>query len=284
MTFEQLLKESTKKALELNKEIEAVKLLLMELSNQDPHQFYLNLNQDVDESFKEHFLKQLNLYLIDDIPVQHLIGYAYFYGHAFEVSKAVLIPRSETEQLVEEVLFLYDEYFEGEQVDVLDLGTGSGCIGITLSLEERHMNVSISDISKEALEVASRNIKRLNAEVETIHSDLFKNIKKKYDIIVSNPPYIPNEEALENIVKNEPHIALFGGKLGVDFYQKILRDIKPLLKEKALIAFEHGYMQKAMIKTFVEKYLPDARIIQKKDLQQKDRFTLIGLGGVLNDV
>lgn len=282
MTYEQLLKFSQKEAVKFNKEVEAVKLLLMELSNQDPHTFYLNLKSEVDEKFKNHFEEQLAKYLKHDIPVQHLIGHAYFYGHAFLVNEHVLIPRSETEQLVEEVLYLYDQYFEHEKVRVLDLGTGSGCIGLTLSLEEKNMDVSVSDISIKALEVAKNNSEKLNADVSIIHSDLFENIKGTFDIIVSNPPYIPDEEALDNIVKKEPDVALFGGSLGVDFYEKILKQIKPFLKEKALIAFEHGYMQNDVIRAFVNKHLPHAIVIQKKDLQQKDRFTFVGLGGVLS--
>lgn len=282
MTYEQLLRDASKKAIENNKEVEAVKLLLMELSEQDPHQFYLNLKKDVDKKVKEKFLDKLNFYLYKDIPVQHLIGHAYFYGHAFSVSSDVLIPRSETESLVEEVLYLYDTYFDQKEVSVLDLGTGSGCIGITLSLEESHMKVSISDISLEALEIATQNRDKLKANVEIIHSDLFKNINQKFDIIVSNPPYIPDEEVIDNIVKKEPDVALYGGQLGVDFYEKILKDIKPFLKEKSLIAFEHGYMQKEVIKGFVKKHLKDGLIVQKKDLQQKDRFTFIGFGGVLS--
>lgn len=282
MTYEQLLKFSQKEAVKFNKEVEAVKLLLMELSNQDPHTFYLNLKSEVDEKFKKHFEEQLTKYLKHDIPVQHLIGHAYFYGHAFLVNEHVLIPRSETEQLVEEVLYLYDQYFEHEKVRVLDLGTGSGCIGLTLSLEEKNMDVSVSDISIKALEVAKNNSEKLNADVSIIHSDLFENIKGTFDIIVSNPPYIPDEEALDNIVKKEPDVALFGGSLGVDFYEKILKQIKPFLKEKALIAFEHGYMQNDVIRAFVNKHLPNAVVIQKKDLQQKDRFTFVGLGGVLS--
>jgi len=282
VTYEQLLKFSQKEAVKFNKEVEAVKLLLMELSNQDPHTFYLNLKSEVDEKFKNHFEEQLTKYLKHDIPVQHLIGHAYFYGHAFLVNEHVLIPRSETEQLVEEVLYLYDQYFEHEKVRVLDLGTGSGCIGLTLSLEEKNMDVSVSDISVKALEVAKNNSEKLNADVSIIHSDLFENIKGTFDIIVSNPPYIPDEEALDNIVKKEPDVALFGGSLGVDFYEKILKQIKPFLKEKALIAFEHGYMQNDVIRAFVNKHLPNAIVIQKKDLQQKDRFTFVGLGGVLS--
>jgi release factor glutamine methyltransferase len=278
VTYEQLLRISQKEAIKYFKEVEAVKLLLMELSNQDPHEFFLNLKNEVEEDFKQDFEEKLHQYLHDDIPVQHLIGHAYFYGHQFFVSKDVLIPRSETEQLVEEVLYLYDTFFEHKKVDVLDLGTGSGCIGVALALEEENMNVLVSDISFEALEVTKKNINLLKANAAYVQSDLFKNIKGKFDIIVSNPPYIPDEEAVENIVKKEPNVALYGGSLGVDFYEKILKDIKPFLKEKALIAFEHGYLQKDVIKGFVKKHLPNASIVQKKDLQQKDRFTFIGLG------
>ncbi|MCD4826673.1 MAG: peptide chain release factor N(5)-glutamine methyltransferase [Acholeplasmataceae bacterium] len=283
MTYDQLLRDASKKAIEKDKEVEAVKLLLMELSNQDPHQFYLNLKKDVEDNIKNNFLDKLDLYLNNDIPVQHLIGHAYFYGHAFSVSSDVLIPRSETESLVEEVLYLYDTYFDQKEISVLDLGTGSGCIGITLALEEPHMSVSISDISLDALKVAAQNKDKLKANVEIIHSDLFNNINQKFDMIVSNPPYIPDEEVIDNIVKKEPDVALYGGQLGVDFYERILKDIKPFLKEKSLIAFEHGYMQKDVIRGFAQKHLKDGKIVQKKDLQQKDRFTFIGFGGVLND-
>ena len=281
MTYEQLLKQSQKEAVKYDKEVEAVKLLLLELSNQSAHEFYLNLKKEVEVDFEKMFQMKLSQYLIEDIPVQHIIGHAYFYGRPFKVSKDVLIPRSETEQLVEEVLFLYDQYFENQTLRVLDLGTGSGCIGITLSLEEKNMNVTISDISLDALEVAKQNKHFLDSNVEIIHSDLFDHIEGKFDIIVSNPPYIPDQEALENIVKKEPNVALFGGSLGVDFYKKILKNIKPFLNDRALIAFEHGYLQKDIIKSFAYTYLPDSNILQKQDLQQKDRFTFIGFKDVL---
>ncbi len=279
MTYEKLLKVAYQKIDQvIDKEQEAAKLLLLELSGLDPHQFYLNIKAQIDQTFVDKYLTMLDQYLYQDIPVQHLIGHSYFFGYPFIVNEKVLIPRQETEQLVEEVLYLYDKHFENQEIKVLDLGTGSGCIGLTLALEEKKMDVTLSDISEDALEVARNNQEKLLAKANLILSDLFHQIEGIFDIIVSNPPYIPDEEDVQNIVKKEPNVALYGGKLGVDFYEKILLASKAHIKNKALIAFEHGYQQKETIKHFVQNIYPDASILQKKDLQGKDRFTFIGIG------
>ena len=281
MTYESLLKVAYQKAKLLGKEEEAVKLLLMEISKKDPHQFYLNQKKEVEPLVEEYYLKCLHHYLNDDIPVQHLIGHAYFYGYAFHVNPDVLIPRAETEQLVEHVLYYYDHYFQGQPTKVLDLGTGSGCIGLTLSLEEKNMHVTVSDISSQALKVTTLNKEKLNANVEIIQSDLFKQIKGKFDIIVSNPPYIPDHEIVDKIVTKEPSVALYGGLLGIDFYEKIINESVNYLNEKALLAFEHGFQQREHILELARKTFPQACIIQRKDLSGKDRFTFIGIGGIL---
>lgn len=283
MTYEALLKLANKKIKNLDKEEEAVKLLLLELSGLDPHQFYMNLRTETTESFEHLFLEKLDRYIHEDIPVQHLIGHAYFYGYKFLVNPDVLIPRSETEQLVEHVLYLYDMFFQPLHAKVLDLGTGSGCIGISCAIEDERLDVTLSDISEKALKVAVENQKLHRVNVEVIQSDLFENIQGKFDILISNPPYIPDSEDVDNIIKKEPDLALYGGSLGVDFYEKILASAKPHLNEKALIAFEHGYQQKKEIYQFARKYFPDGIIIQLKDLQGKDRFTFVGLGGVLKN-
>lgn len=281
MTYEQLLKLAYQKANLHHKEEEACRLLLMETSNQDAHQFYLQFKQEVEPSFVDRYLTLLDQYLIHHIPVQHLIGHSYFFGYSFTVNKDVLIPRSETEQLVENILLYYDTYFENQKVDVLDLGTGSGCIGLTLALEEKNMNVTISDISDQALKVAEQNRDKLKAKAKLVLSDLFEDIPQKFDIIVSNPPYIPDDEIVQDIVTKEPSIALYGGKLGTDFYEKILKQAKKHVKERALIAFEHGYQQKEMIYQYAVQSFPKSTILQMKDLQGKDRFTFIGIGDVL---
>ena len=281
MTYESLLRLANKKAREHHKEEEAAKLLLMELSKQTASEFFLNFKKNVDETLQKKYLDALDQYLIHNIPVQHLIGHSYFFGYAFKVNEDVLIPRAETEQLVGHVLYYIDTYFPNQKVNLLDLGTGSGCIGLTLALEEKSLHVTISDISEKALKIASFNNENLHAEATVIQSDLFDSIHEKFDVIVSNPPYIPDSEIVEDIVQKEPSVALYGGTLGVDFYDRILEQAKSHIHEKAMIAFEHGYQQKEVIYGFARKHFPTGTIIQMKDLAGKDRFTLIGIGGVL---
>jgi len=275
MTYEKALKVANKLANEKNKEIEACKLLLLELSGLSSSAFFLSLKHEMDENLESLFFEKLNQYINEDIPVQHLIGYAYFFGRKFVVSKDVLIPRAETEMLVELVLHEYDRFFDGKKVSVLDLGTGSGCIGISLSLEEHQMDVTLSEISVEAIKVAENNKKNLQSNAKIIHSDLFKSIHESYDIIVSNPPYIPDSEEVDTIVQKEPKIALFGGKEGISFYEEIIKGSINHLNRKGIIAFEHGFNQKHQIDAIAKKYYPTANIMCVKDLAGKDRFTFI---------
>lgn len=283
MTQEALLRYAYKQAKLFNGEEEACKYLLMELSNLDPHAFYMAMKIDVEPTLEKTFKEALKRYLEDHIPVQHIIGYSYFFGHKLIVNEHVLIPRPETEQLVEHVLYYIDAYFSTGTIDVLDLGTGSGCIGLTLAKEESRCRVVASDISESALIVAKQNQNNLDVDVELTVSDLFHNIKQRFHIIVSNPPYIPDQEHVDDIVKKEPSVALYGGTLGIDFYERILREAKLYIGSKALIAFEHGYQQKALLAQFARMYYPNSTIIQVKDLAGKDRFTFIGLGGVLEN-
>jgi release factor glutamine methyltransferase len=283
VTYDQLLKLAYKKVYQHDAEEEAAKLLLLELSGMTPHAFYLSLKSPVEPAFETLYLEKLDEYLIEGKPVQHILGYSYFFGYKLYVDDRVLIPRPETEQLTDHVLYYYDRYFQKVQVRVLDLGTGSGCIGLTLAKEEPMMDVTISDISFDALEVATKNQELLKTQATVIQSDLFENIKGTFDIIVSNPPYIPDDEAVGRTVDKEPDVALYGGKLGIEFYEKILNEASKYLNSKGLIAFEHGYQQKEAIYQSAKNNFPEAIILQMKDLAGKDRFTLIGLGGVLSE-
>ena len=142
------------------------------------------------------------------------------------------------------------------------------------------MNVIASDISKEALEVAKYNNDNLGAKVKFLQGDMLEPLKGyKFDIFVSNPPYIPNDELVDPLVKdNEPNIALFGGSDGMKFYDIILKGVKPLLKEKAIIAFEHGYDKKEEMLALAKKYFPNSKAEVLKDLEGKDRMTFIYVG------
>ncbi len=192
------------------------------------------------------------------------------------VNENVLIPRFETEQLVENTIKLINAKFKDKKLDILDLCTGSGAIGIRLKSEYQNYDITLSDISEKALEVASKNCEKLKLNCNIVHSDLFSNIDKKYDVIISNPPYIKDDEEIEDIVKdNEPHIALYAGEKGLDCYEKIIKKLNIHMKEKCLVAFEIGMNQAQDIINIINKYLNDVKIILKKDLSDKNRMLFI---------
>lgn len=276
MTFKQLLKKAEKRIETTELETDAAKWLLMHVSQLTPSQFYLAFEQSVSPEIETAFEAGIEQYLAY-VPIQHIIGYQTFYGYNFIVNADVLIPRRETEELVEQVLYYYDDHFHGQTVDVCDIGTGSGCIAITLAKEEKNMRVVAADISTKALEVARQNNDKLGANVEFYEGDLLNPLKgMQFDIIVSNPPYIPNQEDVAKIVRtHEPNIALFGGDTGMIFYERILKDAKYYLKPKGLIAFEHAFDKRQAMFDLAKHYYPTANIIQLKDLSGKDRMTLI---------
>lgn len=280
MTYQSFIKSMQDKAYENGKEESAVILILEAVTKLETNFLYMKMNEEIEEDIINKFKDIFNKYLFDNKPVQYLIGYSTFYGYDFIVNNNVLIPRFETEELVENVLYRYDEHFKGKKVLVCDLACGSGCIGITLDKEEPNMEVIATDISNEALEVAKMNNEKLNANVKFLQGDMLEPVKNyKFDIFVSNPPYIPNDELVDPLVKdNEPNIALFGGSDGMKFYDIILKGVKPLLKEKAIIAFEHGYDKKEEMLALAKKYFPNSKAEVLKDLEGKDRMTFIYVG------
>ncbi len=276
-TYKEALKINEQYAVDNGKEDSAVKRLLLHFSELDSGDLLLKLDEQMPEEIYNNFLYGVDRYVIKNIPVQHIIGYEYFFGYEFKVNGDVLIPRFETEELVANVLLVYDEVFNGEPVNVVDIGTGSGCLAVTLDVEESNMTVTATDISQDAIEVAKANNESLGGNVTFYKGDLFEPLKgMKFDILVSNPPYIPNDEYVEELVKgNEPHIALFGGEDGLDFYRKIIKDAETILNDRYIIAFEHAYDKAKALKKLITKHLTDVDIIQKKDMQGKDRMTFI---------
>ncbi len=207
-------------------------------------------------------------------PVQYIVGNVDFYGYTFNVNKNVLIPRFETEELISYTL----ELLKGkkETLDILDIGTGSGCIAITLKKELENTNITAIDISDKALEVAKENATFNNVNINFKNSDVFENINDRYNVIISNPPYIKETEDIDKLVKdNEPSIALYAGIDGLDIYTKILKDAKKHLKDKYLIAFEIGETQAEDIKELAIKYLDNCNVIIKKDIYERNRFIFI---------
>ena len=219
----------------------------------------------------EDGIKRLN----NGEPVQYIVGNVDFYGYKINVNKNVLIPRFETEELVFKTINLIKKNLN-ENIKVLDIGTGSGCISIALKKEIPGLDITAVDISEDALVVAKNNALENNCEINFIKSDLFNNIDDKYDLIISNPPYISYDEQIMDIVKkNEPHLALYAKNNGLYFYEEIIKNSSNYLNDKNIIAFEIGYLQANEIKKMAHKYYPNANIIIEKDIQEKDRFVFI---------
>lgn len=204
-------------------------------------------------------------------PVQYIVGDVDFYGNIIKVDKRVLIPRFETEGLVETAL----NYLTNTNIDIVDLGTGSGCIPITLKKKLPNINIDAVDISLDALDVARENAKLNNVEINFIHGDMLKPLNKKYDCIISNPPYIAyNEEVMDIVKNNEPNNALYADNNGLYFYEEILKNCNKYLKDKYYIFFEIGYSQGEKIKEIALNNL-DCKVEIKKDLQGFDRYVII---------
>lgn len=278
-TMRELLKWAEDYALEHNKEDSAVKLLLMHVTNKESYEIIADMNMVVEAETAKQFEEAVKTYVEQNIPVQHIMGYETFFGHKFIVNDDVLIPRFETEELVANVLSTYDDVFDGAAVSVVDVGTGSGAIGVTLAVEEPNMTVTVTELSVEALEVAKQNASNLGATVTFYQGDMLQPLIErglKFDILVSNPPYIPLTEDVDPLVKdNEPHLALFGGEDGLKFYRQILRDAHKVVNEKNIIAFEHAYNHKEAMAELVKQHFPNSKFETLKDLNGKDRMTII---------
>ena len=210
-------------------------------------------------------------------PVQYIVGNVNFYGLEIDIDNRVLIPRFDTEELVEHVTKLVNKYYNGK-ANIIDLGTGSGCISLSLKNNLPNSIITGVDISSDALEVANHNKYKLNIDVTFIKSDMLDNINDKFDIIVSNPPYLSKENSyVEDIVdSNEPSIALYADNNGLYFYDKILSTCSKNLNDKYIIAFEMDEFQGEYIKYLAYKYLGnniDINIL--KALNGNDRFIII---------
>ena len=234
-----------------DKEESLAKFLLMYMLDETTEQFSNKLSEELSVEQENRYFDLINKNINEDTPLSHLVGFDYFYDRKFKVTKDVLSPRMETEELIYKVL----EYIKKSKKDsfrILDLCTGSGIIAITLKKEivEKYTEIVASDISEKALSIAIENANNNNANITFIKSDLFDNISGKFDLIISNPPYISYKDKItikDNVLNYDPHLALFAEEDGIYFYRKIIEKAVHYLSKDGVIFFEIGYDQKEKI-------------------------------------
>ncbi len=206
-------------------------------------------------------------------PIQYVIGNVNFFGYEIMVNKNVLIPRFETEELVEKTLKLLNK---NKPLKILELGTGSGCISIALKKELSNAEIIAIDKSSKALKVADINKKNTNAEITFLKQDINNKVSGIFDLIISNPPYLSKrEEVMFSVKKYEPKIALFAKDKGLFFYKKIINLYKNSLNKDGIISLEIGSDQRQAIEKIVKKEMPKAKFSCLKDYSGKDRFVFI---------
>lgn len=258
------------------KEESLARFLLMYMLD-EMREFNENLALELTEEDEQKYFQLINKHIKDDTPLSHLVGFEYFYDRKFKVTSDVLSPRMETEELVYKVID-YIRKNNLTNIKILDLCTGSGIIGITLKkeLEEFDVEITASDISSRALTVAKENASSLEADISFVESDLFSNIQDKFDIIVSNPPYIAHDDKKtikENVLNYDPHLALFADEEGMYFYRNIIEKSRPYLNEKGIMFFEIGYDQKEKIITLGENNKFETVVY--KDINGRDRIAVL---------
>ena len=258
------------------KEESLARFLLMYMLD-EMREFNENLALELTEEDEQKYFQLINKHIKDDTPLSHLVGFEYFYDRKFKVTSDVLSPRMETEELVYKVID-YIRKNNLTNIKILDLCTGSGIIGITLKkeLEEFDVKILASDISSTALTVAKENASSLEADISFVESDLFSNIQDKFDIIVSNPPYIAHDDKKtikENVLNYDPHLALFADEEGMYFYRNIIEKSRPYLNEKGIMFFEIGYDQKEKIITLGENNKFETVVY--KDINGRDRIAVL---------
>lgn len=259
------------------KEESLARFLLMYILDENSQQFTNNISEQLPKEKEELYFSLIDKHIEKNVPLSHLAGFEYFYDRKFKVTKDVLSPRMETEELIYKVIE-YIKSINKNNIKILDLCTGSGIIGITLrkELEFKSLEVVASDISEEALKVAKENAIMNEAEVKFIQSDIFENINEKFDIIVSNPPYIAynDKKTMEdNVLNYDPHLALFAEEDGMYFYREIVENAKEYLEEDGIVFFEIGYDQREKILKLANDNGFKAEVY--KDINGRDRMAIL---------
>lgn len=270
------------------------RLVLAYLLNKNKEYLMVHDEDEIENIIKDKYIERIKK-LCENEPLQYITNKQEFMGLELYVDENVLIPQPDTEILVEEVIKLCNEkihFDEIKNIQILDLCTGSGAIGISIAKNIKNCNITLSDISKKALNIAEKNCKKIvgancvrpqnnkeknpNNTIQIIQSDLFKNINNKFDIIVSNPPYIKTEviKTLDKEVQKEPKLALDGGKDGLDIYKRIIKEAHKYLNNNGYLCLEIGYDQKEEVINILKNAKSYTEINSKKDLSGKDRIII----------
>ena len=245
--------------------------------DESPRLFSNKLSEQLSKEIEEKYFSLIEKHIREDVPLSHLVGFEYFYDRKFKVTKDVLSPRMETEELIYKVVE-YVKATKKNNLKILDLCTGSGIIAITLKkeLDQILIDVMASDISEEAIKVAEENAQFHDATIKFIQSDIFDNIDEKFDIIVSNPPYIDRKDEdtmQDNVLKYDPHLALFAEEEGMYFYRNIVEKASSYLNDNGVIFFEIGYDQKDKIIKLADMNNYHAEVY--KDINGRDRMAFL---------
>ena len=276
MKLAQLFSDFEEELIRQGEEAESLSFVYRSLKNLSFTDFVFALQQEVTEAEKQ-FVEEIFQQLASHKPAQYIIGQADFFGMQLKVDERVLIPRPETEELMELILAENPE----TNLSVLDIGTGSGAIALALAKNRPDWSVTAADISQDALDVAGENAKNQNLQIFLKKSDCFTEISEKYDIIVSNPPYISREDESEvglNVLYSEPHLALFAAEDGLAIYRRIAEDAKDYLKDGGKIYLEIGYKQGQSVPELFRKHLPEKRVRTLKDQFGQDRMVVVDDG------
>ena len=276
MKLAQIFKDFEEQLITQGEEAESLSFVYRSLKNLSFTDFIFAIQQEITPEEKE-FVESIYKQLVAHVPAQYIIGHAEFYGMELKVDERVLIPRPETEELVELIL---TENAKPNQ-SVLDIGTGSGAIALALAKNRPDWLVTASDISPDALNLASENASLQDLKISFKKSDCFAEIAENYDIIVSNPPYISRADESEvglNVLHSEPHLALFAEEDGLAIYRKIAQEAKNHLREGGKIYLEIGYKQGHSVPALFRKYLPEKRVRTLKDRFGQDRMVVVDDG------
>ncbi|WP_047980894.1 peptide chain release factor N(5)-glutamine methyltransferase [Ornithinibacillus contaminans] len=258
-----------------NRETRVAELLLQYHLGVSRTQFYVQMRDEIPATIVENFQSDIKKHVETGVPIQHLMGYEMFYGRKFQVNPHVLIPRPETEELV---LHVVNHVEKANPITIVDIGTGSGIIAITLALELPNASVYAIDISPEALATAKENAENLNADVTFLQGDFlepFLESNLKADIVVSNPPYISYAEKTElsdTVIDHDPALALFAEDDGLAAYKRIIGQLPSTINPGAQLAFEIGHQQGEAVSNIIKENFPSSTVNVVKDINGKDRI------------